>query len=176
VPKKTGVTPLFDLTLRERETNYAIKWEGKIKIQTTGNYTFSTRSDDGSQLFINGVLVVQNDFNQGMTTRSGVINNLQAGINDIRVLYRNATGGMGLEVRYQGPGIANQFIPASILADEEVNATTLNLPAAPLAPANFVATPASSSSIQLSWNDSGANESRYEIYRSAVNSSNYVLY
>jgi hypothetical protein len=59
-------------------TNFAVEYRGKLRITSAGNYTFATRSDDGSALWINpGVenppyssAVVQNNFPQGMTSSS----------------------------------------------------------------------------------------------------------
>ncbi|MBL0744243.1 fibronectin type III domain-containing protein [Chryseolinea lacunae] len=175
-PTSTGTSTGFDLTPRKRDANIAFKWVGKIKIATTGNYTFFTTSDDGSVLFIDGVQRVANDFNQGMTERSGVVNNLTAGVHDIVVSYRNGTGGFGLEVRYQGPGVAKQLIPSTVLADDDVNATTLPLPAAPAAPTSLAASPLSKTSINVSWTDASTTETAFELYRSVHTSTSFVLF
>lgn len=175
-PNSVGTSTDFDISVRQRDTNIAFKWEGKINIPTTGNYTFYTRSDDGSRLYIDGTQVVDNDYNQGMTERSGNVNNLSAGFHNIKVLFRQATGGLGLEVRYRGPSINKQLIPSSILIGEAINATTLPLPPAPAAPTNLVATSLSPSSIKLTWTDNSSDEVNFEIYRSASNATNFVLY
>jgi len=40
---------------------------------------------------------------------------LQAGLHPIKVMYFQAVSGMGLELRYAGPGIGKQLVPASAL-------------------------------------------------------------
>lgn len=40
--------------------NYSVKWEGYIYISQPGNYGLGTMSDDGSQVWIDGNLVVNN--------------------------------------------------------------------------------------------------------------------
>jgi hypothetical protein len=40
---------------------YAARWTGSIRLDTAGAYTFYTSSDDGSRLYIDGSLVVNND-------------------------------------------------------------------------------------------------------------------
>ena len=50
-----------------------------VTIPTTGNYIFGTRSDDGSLIYVDGNQVANNNFYQGMTTRTVTVNNLQAG-------------------------------------------------------------------------------------------------
>jgi hypothetical protein len=174
-PVKTGLSPTFDLTQRNRTTNYAFKWVGKIKIPATGNYTFYTTSDDGSMLYIDGVLVVSND-TQVNVEKSGVVNNLTAGVHNIVVAYRQASGGASLTVSWQGPSITKAVIPASALAEDEVNATTPALPAAPAAPTSLAATPLSKSSIQVSWTDASTTETAFELYRSVHVNTNFVLF
>lgn len=174
-PVKTGISPNFDLSPRNRDANIAFQWVGKIKIPSSGNYTFYTRSDDGSTLFIDNVQVVFNDYNQGMTERSGV-RNLSAGVHDIRVAYRNATGGFGLEVRYQGPGLSKQLIPNSALGDDEVNATTHVLPGPIPAPSGLAAQALDSKTVKVTWTDNSTNEVSFQLYRSVSSASNFTLY
>ncbi|MDW7696043.1 PA14 domain-containing protein (plasmid) [Flammeovirgaceae bacterium SG7u.111] len=174
-PIKTGVSDDFDLSSRERDSNIAFKWEGTISLPATGDYKFYTRSDDGSELFINGTQVVFNDYNQGMTERGGTIN-LVAGNYPIKVTWRQGGGGYGLEVRYEGPGISKGLIPDEVLRDPDINATTATLPPAPAAPSGLVATPLTNSSIKIDWADNSNNEQGFEVYRSNGNNTNYLLF
>ncbi|MBW7891626.1 MAG: fibronectin type III domain-containing protein, partial [Chitinophagaceae bacterium] len=52
-PISTGVVPNVTLANTTQAENYAFLWEGYIRIPSTGNYTFRTRSDDGSKLYLN---------------------------------------------------------------------------------------------------------------------------
>ncbi|WP_020531130.1 PA14 domain-containing protein [Flexithrix dorotheae] len=174
-PVKTGIATDFSLSPREQNTSFAFKWEGSINIPEDGDYTFYTRSDDGSELFINGTQVVFNDYNQGMTERNGTIN-LTAGNYPIKVWFRQGGGGYGLEVRWQSTNINKQFIPESALKDPDVNATTFILPPAPAAPSNVLATALTNSSIKIDWTDNSADEQEFEIYRSTNNNTNFLLY
>lgn len=119
----TGYVNNFDLSVRKKNDFFAIVYEGKIEITSSGNYIFYTTSDDGSKLYINNKEVVNNDGLHGSVERSGSIN-LNAGIHDIRVSYFERTGGEVLEVKYAGPGISKQVIPSGKLykAVEEQNA------------------------------------------------------
>ncbi|MGX5819030.1 fibronectin type III domain-containing protein [Chitinophaga lutea] len=54
-------------------------------------------------------------------------------------------------------------------------ATTLAQPTPPAAPSNLQATAASTTAINLTWNDNSNNESGFEIYRSLGDSTNYSL-
>jgi len=113
-PKSHGVTSSFDIGLRQRDEHFALKFEGLIDIPADGLYEFFTESDDGSALYIDGKQVVDNDALQGMTERSGQIA-LKQGLHKFEVQYFNATGGMGLAVRWSGPATPKATIPASVL-------------------------------------------------------------
>lgn len=171
-PRKEGILTNFSLSPRDRNNNIAFKYVGKINLPTSGQYTFYTESDDGSNLFINGVRIVNNDYNQGMTERNGNIN-LTAGVHDIEVRWRQGSGGYGLNVRYAGPGINKQLVPDAALRGEDVKATTLPLPPAPNAPVNPLAEAISLSEINLSWSRVN-NAEGYTIYRSIDNDQNFL--
>lgn len=177
-PVETGTIGTPTLSIANRANNYAVKFAGNITVPTTGNYTFFTASDDGSALYIGGFApanrVVNNDYLQGTTERSGTIN-LNAGTYPIYVTFFQRTGGAELIVRYQGPGIAKQVIPAAAYANTRNSATTSALPAASAAPDSLKATGASGTSINLSWQDKSTDEEVFEIYRSVNNNSNYTL-
>ena len=87
---------------------------GKIFLSQTGTYAFGTASDDGSMLYINGQLVVNNGYDQGVTARYGAIT-LTAGFYDIDILYRENTGGNALRAFIAYPGGTTNLMPQSIL-------------------------------------------------------------
>jgi hypothetical protein len=113
-PKKTGAIDNFDISVADRSDNFAFRFTGGIQIQTGGDYTFYTASDDGSKLAVNGTTVVNNDGLHGTTEKSGVIH-LNPGLHDIVVTHFEKTGGQALAVRWQGPGIAKQTVPDDVL-------------------------------------------------------------
>jgi hypothetical protein len=93
---------------------FAMKFEGFIQIEQAGKYTFSTASDDGSKLYVNGKLVVNNDGNHGVLSKNGTAI-LAPGKYPIQVEYYNNDGGYWLDVFYKGPGVPKQLIPADKL-------------------------------------------------------------
>jgi len=172
-PTATGSLTNYSLTPATVTTNYGFLYEGYIVIPTTGSYTFFTRSDDGSRLLIGETAVVANDFSQSATERSGTIS-LTAGTYPITVLYRQLTGGATLEVRYQGPSIAKQLIPAASLKSiTYVSATTQAIPAAPGLPLNLTATTVNGSEIDLSWSSAPTTEG-VKVFRSTAAASGFV--
>jgi hypothetical protein len=88
-----------------KNDRYAMRWSGQFNAAKKGRYAFRTRSDDGSQLWVAGKMVVNNDGNHGMRTRSGSIN-LNKGWHQIVITFYENGGGAGMQVSYapQGSG------------------------------------------------------------------------
>ena len=78
-------------------------YTGRVSISTSGVYTFNTSSDDGSMLFVDGAVVVNNNFIQGFTTHTGAVT-LASGVHDLAVAYYNNSGGRGLNAQISGAG------------------------------------------------------------------------
>ncbi len=89
-------------------------WEGYINIPEAGTYTFYTSSDDGSMVFVDGQAVVNNWGGHGIQERSGTIY-LTAGLHGFALNFYNSGGGYGLNASIEGPSLAKQFIPNSML-------------------------------------------------------------
>jgi autotransporter-associated beta strand protein len=83
-------------------TQFYSRWSGAVQINTGGTYTFGTRSDDGSLLYVDGVRVVDNNSFQGLTLRSGTIS-LNPGLHTIELYHYQGGGGGGMELAYTGP-------------------------------------------------------------------------
>jgi YVTN family beta-propeller protein len=113
-PVRSGNTPTFSTAPREREGNFALTFEGILRIPTTGTWTFYSNSDEGSQIWIDGRLVVNHDGLHTASEASGTIT-LPAGLHRIGVGYFQNTGAMAMAVSYAGPGTAKQSIPLAAL-------------------------------------------------------------
>ena len=106
-------------------SDFAIHFEGYIEILTAGTYTFRTASDDGSDLYINGNKIVDNDGTHGLRTRSGSIS-LSAGLHKIDVLFFENRGGDRLITSYSGPDTGNTFQAIPAARAEIATAFTIN--------------------------------------------------
>ena len=104
----------FDIGVRTQNDYFGFRFTGQIDIATAGDYTFYTTSDDGSQLYIDDTLVVDNDGLHGMVEQSGTVS-LTAGMHPIAVTMFEKGGGEGLDVEYEGPGITRGPIPDDVL-------------------------------------------------------------
>ena len=68
---------------------FAVDISGTFKVNESGSYRFKLKSDDGSQLFIDGQLVIDHDGVHGATAKKGDID-LSAGRHGIHVRYFQA--------------------------------------------------------------------------------------
>lgn len=97
-----------------REEKCGLMYTGYIRIPVDGVYTFSTTSDDGSELSIGDTLVIDNGGAHGEQEAIGYIG-LAAGWHPISVSMFQGVGDRVLSVTIQGPGMKKQLIPAEML-------------------------------------------------------------
>jgi beta-glucosidase len=95
-----GASPLPSVN----SSGWSAKYTGTLTPATTGTYTFSVTSDDGSRLLINGQQVIDNWRDQGGTTETGTVA-LTAGVPvSVEVDYYQDGGGSLLDFGWQPPG------------------------------------------------------------------------
>jgi hypothetical protein len=113
-PIKTGTVSNFDSSIATKADSFGIRFTGSISIPTSGQYTFTTRSDDGSKLYIDNQQIVSNDGRHSAFDSSGTIT-LSAGMHAIELAYIEIVGGQELSVSWAGPGFSKQLIPSGVL-------------------------------------------------------------
>ena len=114
-PVRTGRAIKMDLdALKVPNSNFALIFTGFVKILQQGEYTFYINSNDGSQLFIDDKLLIDNDGEHGPTEKSSKIQ-LSQGLHAIRVTYFQSGGSQLLKTAYKGPNMEKQIIPGSML-------------------------------------------------------------
>lgn len=116
-PIETGTISQFDISCASRDEEFAMEFTGYVKVPTDGIYTFRTRSNDGSRIYIGDTLIV--DLNVRMPQldpleKYGSIA-LEAGLHPIRVDYFQHSGRKHLQIFYEGPGLPRQVISPSVL-------------------------------------------------------------
>lgn len=116
-PNQAGFVDNFDITSAPAADNFGYSFKGYIDIATKGTYTFYITSDEGSELYIGGNLVVDNNGTHTSTEESGTID-LDTGKHAITVNYFEASGAQELIVSYKGPGVSKTAIPNSVLYRE----------------------------------------------------------
>lgn len=102
-------------------TDIAAAWSGKIMIPENADYGFTLRSDDGSVLYIDGTLVVDNNFFQAPANRSGVVH-LTPGLHDILIGGFQGGGGVTFQASWQQLNgvqpFARRIIQSSVLYND----------------------------------------------------------
>ena len=121
-PVRTGYSATIDLDDRPKDSYFGAVFVGQFKIETAGNYTFYTTSDDGSKLIIDGRPVVDNDDTHASKTKSGT-EFMSAGYHQIRVEFFQRKSGKKLQVHYQGADTDN--------SKQTLSSPTLELEAGP---------------------------------------------
>ncbi|HXI00240.1 MAG TPA: family 20 glycosylhydrolase [Sphingobacteriaceae bacterium] len=113
--EERGIVTQIDLSKgRNKVRSYGMIFNGYINIGQSGIYTFSTLSDDGSQLLIDDMVVVDNDGKHTAFELTGAVN-LSAGFHKIQVRSFQIGGQSELKVFMGQPGRPKTEIPESIL-------------------------------------------------------------
>jgi hypothetical protein len=99
-PTNTGVTTDISVAVKKRESEFSLLFDGYLKIEKDGIYHFTTRSDDGSILYIDDEEVVNNDGDHGSVEAAGKAA-LKKGYHKIRVAYYDGSGGNELTATMQ---------------------------------------------------------------------------
>ncbi len=177
-PAKSGITDSVNMnntSIKTATTKYGFLWQGFIYVPVAATYTFETRSDDGSKLYIdvpyanNATAVVSNDGVHGATTKTGNIN-LSQGYHSIAITYFQGINGSSMEVYWSNnAGLARERIPKNFFTF--VNGSSSAVPATP---SGLAATATAYNKISLTWTDNSNNETGFEIVRSATSGGTYV--
>ena len=113
IPVKSGISQNADLSIKHRPELFVIEFNGLIKIAKDDVYKLYLESDDGSNLYVDDKLIIDNDGLHGMTEKSGTIA-LAKGYHKIRIDYLQKTGGSDLKVSIETKKMKKQVIPASL--------------------------------------------------------------
>ena len=116
-PKKSGITPDFNIEERDNDGLFAFTYSGYIRIPKEGVYTFYLSTNDGGVLYLNGDRFIDADGPRTATPASRTIA-LKAGTYTIGEKYFQMGGGFSNVVSWKGPGISKEIIPASVLFHE----------------------------------------------------------
>ena len=104
--------------------NFSVRWTGAVKPTLTGTYTFTTYSDDGAQLWVNDVQLVDDWTTQAATEFSGQIA-LEAGKKyNIKLEYFQGGGDAVCKLMWSANNLPKEVIPQSQLYPETVTTTT----------------------------------------------------
>jgi mono/diheme cytochrome c family protein len=111
----TGVA--LDLTAARRGNNYGLRFEGYFQADREADYTFATNSDDGSKIYVDGKLVVDNDGIHPPQTRRGKIK-LTKGNHKVTLDFFQGGGGAELSAQVEAPGFGSYNLAELLAATE----------------------------------------------------------
>ncbi len=94
---------------------FSISWEGGIIVPEEGDYTFYTLSDDGTRLYVNDLLIIDQWSDHGLTEYSGDIYLRPGTLYPIRLEYFENTGSAAVHLLWSGPNTSKQIIPTAFL-------------------------------------------------------------
>ena len=95
--------------------DFAIRFRAELRVDVPGVYTFELYSDDGSQLYINGKLVVDNDGIHATIRQQGSIR-LGTGMHPVEIHYfQGPRHAIALQWLYQPPHGYMQIVPPSAI-------------------------------------------------------------
>ncbi len=144
--------------------NFSVRWTGQVEAPVSGSYTFSTTSDDGVRLFVNGNQVINNWTDHGPVTDNSAGISLTAGQKyTISMEYYESGGGAVARLLWAYPGQSQQIIPQTRLFPASGGGDT-QLPSTPASVATSAVT---QTSVTISWNASTDNVgvTGYDVYR-----------
>jgi mono/diheme cytochrome c family protein len=124
-PNAVGESKAFDLGIARRGTNFAVRFEGLLKINQPAKYRFLVTSDDGGVLLVDGKKVVNNDGIHPPKEAQGDIK-LDKGVHKVELGFMQAGGGAELAVHIEGPGFGRQPLGNLVVADEQALAAPKN--------------------------------------------------
>jgi hypothetical protein len=103
----TGTPPAAAIGL----TNFAVRWIGSVQPEYSETYTFSTDTDSGVRLYVNGQLLINEWVNQPATAWSNTITLVAQQRYNIEMDFYNQTGGAVAQLYWSSPSTPNAIIP-----------------------------------------------------------------
>lgn len=118
-PTKSGVTDSLILPkwIGAKQEWFGMEYKGYIKIDQKGIYTFYLSADDGAVLYIDDVLVVDNDGYHYLQEKPGNVG-LGEGYHSLRLAYFEGKYAPVLEVKIMCQGLKKQAFPSNMLWHE----------------------------------------------------------
>ncbi len=94
---------------------FSVRWTADLEIAIADTYTFITRTDDGSRLWLNDELIVDQWVDQGPTDALSKPIYLEPGIYALQMEYYENGGGAVAQLLWQTPSLAREIIPVGPL-------------------------------------------------------------
>ncbi len=119
-PLATGRVNGFDLDVARRAKECALRFEGYLRIDRSGDYRFHLTSDDGSKLVLDDKLAAANDGIHASSTVSETMK-LTKGTHKLTACVFNGGGEFELRIEIEGPGMGRQDVAPLLTLTPEGN-------------------------------------------------------
>ena len=104
--------------------NFSVRWTGQVQAQFSETYTFTTLSDDGVRLWVNGQQLIDNWTDHAPIENSGTITLVAGQKYEVKMeFYENGYGAVA-KLSWASPSTAKQIIPMSQLYPSGVTPVT----------------------------------------------------
>ena len=114
-PIKRGSVQVPSLEPAGKRNRYGMRFRGVVDVPAAGDWTFATRSDDGSTLWLDEQRVVDNGGNHAARLREGQAE-LDAGAHALTLTFHESGGDAVIELLWKGPGESElRPVPTSAL-------------------------------------------------------------
>ncbi|MEM8947239.1 MAG: DUF5060 domain-containing protein [Planctomycetota bacterium] len=137
--------------LVQADDNYSIRWSGWVNVAQSGQWQFTTFSNDGVRLWVDDVQLI-NNWNQHPSTRDDGSITLDAGWHPIRMEYFQQDGTTDARLLFSGPSQGEVIIPQASLSTTDPN---IGDPIANAGPDRVVVLPTNSVVLEGSASDDG---------------------
>ena len=116
-PTSTGTVENISLHVPHRGEHeaFGLRFRTVLNVAENGEHTLYLKSDDGSRLYLNGKMLIDNDGHHGAVEVAGKAQ-LGAGPHNLYVTYFNGQSATHLELDWSGPSFERQPVPASSLS------------------------------------------------------------
>lgn len=98
--------------------HFYVRWTGKLRIPKDGRYTFFTESDDGSRLWIDGKVIVDNGGLHAMEEKSGEMD-LKAGDHDLKLELFENDGEVGCKLSWESSTLPKEIPGDAVLTHKK---------------------------------------------------------
>ncbi len=117
-PKSTGKSSGYDVHVGPRKDSFGIVFTGYLNVQRAGKYKIFVGSDDGSRIYVNGKVLIENDGIHPVVRKQSSIE-LKTGVQEIVVEYFEGGGGEELYMDIEGPGLKKTELGMLLSATRE---------------------------------------------------------
>jgi len=105
---------------------FSVRWSGQVRADHSETYTFTTRSDDGVRLWIDGQLLIDNWTLHGPTEDSATIDLPAGEWVDLRLEYFEYNVGATIQLSWSSPSTLAEIVPQDHLRRLDTSGSTLS--------------------------------------------------